>query len=260
MKLFAKVALVWSAVVTVAVAAMCVLVAMREASPLATVMVRMQEGDLMRPYFIVSGIASTFGQLAIAIRWFRLLLLRETPHFTLSMPAGSARYFSRSLILFFGVMVLAIPGFIFGGIVGRFVPGDVGRIGGVVIMIAGGLVAAYACIRAWLVFPAIAIGDEMDFRRSVALTAGSIRAIVVGTVIAFLPFVILMILIVGGIMVVQEMYLDGIFYVVGALLMEFASMFLMLGGIAASAGVLASIYREVVPDAHPDPDQIAAFE
>src|SRR5262245_52237618 len=116
LRLVSPIAVVWSAVVTVAVAVMCLVLAISEESDLGTVMVRMQDGDLTRPYMMVSSIASTFGQLAIAIRWSRLVLLGEPPRFTLSMPRGSARYFGRALILLFGWVFLAIPGFIAGAI------------------------------------------------------------------------------------------------------------------------------------------------
>src|SRR5262245_49487829 len=122
LRLVSPIAVIWAAVVTVSVAAMCLVLAISEESALGTVMVRMQEGDLMRAYMIVSSVASTFGQLAIAIRWSRLVLLSEPPRFTLSMPRGSARYFARALILLFGWVFLAIPGFIACGCVGAAGP------------------------------------------------------------------------------------------------------------------------------------------
>lgn len=261
LKLLATIALVWSAIVAVAVGAMCVLVAISEQSALAQVMVRMQEGDLLPAYLIASVIPSTMGQLAIAVRWSRLILLSESPSFTLNMPPGSARYFARSVILLFMLAAMAIPGFIVGAVVGRFVPGDPGRIAGVIAMIAGGLISTYVYVRMWLVFPAIAIGDgEVDFRRSFELSKGFTGPMLVGTVIAYVPLALLPIVIAGAGAEVAQLYLGGALYVAASLLSEFASAFLLLTAVAAAAGVLAKIYREVAPRTLANPQQIAVFE
>src|SRR5262245_60682554 len=177
------------------------------------------------------------------------------------MPRGSARYFARALILLFAWVFLAIPGFIAGAIVGRFVPGDPGRVAAFAVMVAGGIVSAYFCVRTWLVFPAIAIGDdEVDFRRSFELTKGFVRPIVVGTLIAYLPFVLMTVVTIGGNEVAADLYPEGTLYVAAMLLSEFAEMFLLSVALAASAGVLAEIYRDAVPSALPNPRQIAVFE
>src|SRR6185436_6035763 len=152
---------------------------------------RMQDGDLARQYLALSSFASVFGQLAVAIGWSRLLLLRETPHLTWRMPQGSARYFSRSLVLLFALVVLSLPGVIVGAIACGLIPGHTGKIIAAITMGVGIVAAAYICLRAWLVFPAVAIGDStINFRRSFALTKGATLAIVLGTALAYIPFLL----------------------------------------------------------------------
>jgi len=260
LRLFANIAGVWSIVVTAAVAATCFVLAISEGSDVSAIMMRMQDGDLLRPYLLASGIASTFGQLAIAVGWFRYVLLGERPELSFSMPKGSARYFSRSLILLFGAVVLAIPGFIVGAIVGRFVPGDAGKIAAAIVMGVGALIAVYICIRAWLVFPAVAIGStDMNFQRSFRLTKGSVAPILIGTVIAYGLFLLMAIIPMGAIDLTSD-YLDGSTYVAATLASEFVVTFLIYAAVAASAGVLARIYQDIVPAQRANPEQIAAFE
>jgi hypothetical protein len=256
--LFANIAALWSAVVTLAVGTASVVIASSEGSALSSVMMRMEDGDLLRQYFIVTGIASTFGQLATAVGWSRYILLKETPQLSFSMPMGSARYFARSLILLFGAVALAIPGFIVGGIVGGLVPSDAGRVAAAIVMGIGALIAVYICVRAWLVFPAVSIGRDMDFRQSFRLTKGFTASIVIGTIIAYGLFILLAAVPTAISLVFGE--LDGSLYIAAVLVSEFLSTFLIFGGVAASAGVLARIYAHVLPSAEAHPEQIAAFE
>ena len=261
LKLVGKLAVIWSVLAMTVVGTMCLVVALNEGSSLTEVMVRMQEGDLLRVYLLVSSIPTTLGQLAVAIRWSRLVLLGETPHFTLAMPRGSARYFVRSVVLLFAVVLLAVPGFIAGAILGQLVPGDLGRVAGVVAMVAGGLISAYVCIRMWLVFPAIAVGDDaIDFRHSFELSKGFTRAMFFGTLIAYVPFVLVLAFPAGLVTLATELNLAGEAYIALTLLSEFAMTFLLCGAVAASAGVLARIYRDAVPNAVPNPQMVAVFE
>jgi hypothetical protein len=220
----------------------------------------MQEGDLLRTYLIVSGIASLFGELAIAIAWSRLVLLGEPPRATFSMPAGSARYFSRSLILWFGCVVLAIPGVIAAGIVGRLGSGTASSVLAGTLIVVGVLAAAYICVRVWLVFPAIAIGDDdMNFYRSFALAKGLVRPIVVGTLISYLSFTVVFLAVVGGIDILADLYLSGPAYVCAALLSEFISSFFIYAAIAASATVMARIYAHALSDPRVHASQATAL-
>jgi hypothetical protein len=258
--LFSNIAAVWSIVVTLAVGATCVLIAVSEGSNLSTVMIRMEGGDLLRHYLVVTSIASIFGQLATAVGWSRFILLKERPLLGLNMPLGSARYFSRSIILLFGAFVLAIPGFIVGAVIGAFVPSDAGKIAAAIVMGLGALIAVYICIRAWLVFPAVSIGStDMTFRRSFALTKGLIAPIVIGTVIAYGLFMLVAMVPTGAIDLVAA-YLDGSLYLAATLVLEFVSTFLNYGAVAASAGVMARIYEEAVPSSRADKEQVGAFE
>jgi len=260
LRLFSNIASVWSLMVTLAVGLTGAVIATSEGSDLSAVMMRMEDGDLLRQYLIVTGITSTFGQLATAVGWSRFILLKERPQLTFSMPSGSARYFSRSIILLFGAFVLAIPGFIAGAIIGASVPSDAGKIAAAVVMGIGALIAVYLCIRAWLLFPAVAIGDsDMGLRRSFAMTRGLIAPILIGTVIPYGAFMLVAFVPMGALDLAAD-YLDGSLYVVATLVSEFLSSFLIYGAVAASAGVLARIYEEVVPATKANPEQVAAFE
>jgi hypothetical protein len=257
---FSNIAVLWSAVVTLGVAAACLVIASSEGSSYSSVMMRMEDGDLLRQYLIVTGITSTFGQLAIAVGWTRFILLKEPPHLTLSMPSGSARYFSRSIILLFGAFVLAIPGFIVGAIVGASMPNDAGKIAAAIVMGIGALLAVYICIRAWLVFPAVAVGNpDMSFRRSFEMTKGLVPPIVIGTAIAYGIFMLAAIVPTGALDLVAD-DLDGSLYIAATLLSEFLSTFLIYGAVASSAAVLARIYEDIVPATKANPDHAAAFE
>jgi hypothetical protein len=207
----------------------------------------------------VSSIASTFGQLATAVGWSRYILLKETPQLSFSMPKGSARYFARSLILLFAAIALAIPGFIVGAIVGSLAPSDAGKVAAAIVMGIGALIAVYICIRAWLVFPAVSIGSDMDFRQSFRLTKGFTAPIVVGSIIAYGPFILLAVVPIGAISLAFG-DLDGSLYIAAVLVSEFLSTFLIYGAVAASAGVLARIYAHIVPSAEAHPEQIATFD
>lgn len=256
-RLLAKLGLVWSILVAIAVAVMCVFVGFSEHQDFATVMARMQDGDLERQYFSLTSFTSIFGQLAVAIGWSRLVLLGESPRLTLRMPNGSARYFSRSLILLLALLPLALPGLIVGAIAGSFIPGDVGKIIAGAIMILAGLAAAYLCLRAWLIFPAVAIGDDtMSFRRSFALTRGAAPAIMIGTLVAYIPFL----LIAMAIELAAQVFEDGVPYVSAMIIAEFLETLVLFGAVAAAAGVMAQIYRAVLPDALPNAEQTAVFE
>ena len=260
LSLFSNIAAVWSLVVTGVVGATCVLIAVSEGSALSSVMMRMENGDLLRHYLVVTSITSIFGQLATAVGWSRFVLLKEKPVLSLSMPMGSARYFSRSIILLFGAFVLAIPGFIVGAVVGAFVPSDAGKVAAAIVMGLGALTAVYICIRAWLVFPAVSIGStDMSFRRSFGLTKGLVVPIVIGSVIAYGVFMLAAMVPTGAIDLAGD-YLDGPSYLAAALVLEFASTFLIYGSVAASAGVLARIYAHIAPGAEAHPEQLSAFE
>ena len=257
--LFANIAVLWSAVVTLAVGVTSMVIASSEGSSLSSVMMRMEDGDLLRQYLIVTGIASTFGQLAAAVSWSRYILLKETPQLSFSLPKGSARYLARSLILLFGAVALAIPGFIVGAIVGGLAPSDAGKVAAAIVMGIGALIAVYICIRAWLVFPAVSIGSDMGFRESFRLTKGFTASIVVGSIIAYGVFILLA-AIPASVISLAFGDLDGSLYIAAVLVSEFLSTFLIYGAVAASAGVLARIFAHVVPAAEAHPEQIAAFE
>src|SRR5262245_55723703 len=96
-RLLAELAVVWAALVALAATAMCVLTAASQQQDLATVMERMQDGNLERQYTALTNFTAIFGQLVVAIGWSRLLLLGEVPRLTLRMPNGAARYFGRSI-------------------------------------------------------------------------------------------------------------------------------------------------------------------
>jgi len=70
----AELAVVWAAFVALAAAAMCVLTAASQQQNLATVMERMQDGNLQRQYTALTNFIGIFGQLAVAVGWSRLLI------------------------------------------------------------------------------------------------------------------------------------------------------------------------------------------
>jgi len=160
------------------------------------------------------------------------------------MPSGSARYFARSIGLVLLLVALAMPGVIVGIIAGTFIPGDAGKVVAGIIMALGFIVAAFFCLRAWLIFPAVAIGDDsMNLRRSIALTKGATLAVLVGTVLAYIPFILIVIVIA----LVADQF-EGAAYAWAMIVAEFLETLLLFGAVAAAAGVMAQIYRSVVPD------------
>jgi hypothetical protein len=196
---FFKLALGWTAVVVAAVAAAAGLSAMdQEALDLAGAIATFQAREF-RAYLLVTSLASIPAQMAIAIWSTRLALRSEMPRHYLSVPTGAARYFAYSFLVGAILILSLIPGAIAGqAIVGWLAQNDPETLrqlatefgplplwGGAALTF---MVAVYFCVRLWLVFPAIALGERMGLSRSFRLMRGSTFGVLGGTILALLPF------------------------------------------------------------------------
>jgi hypothetical protein len=74
--------------------------------------------------------------------------------------------------------------------------------------------------------------------------------------VAYIPFL----LIAMAIELAAELFEEGPPYVSAMIVAEFLETLVLLGAVAAAAGVMAQIYRLVVPNAVPNPEQAAMFQ
>ena len=244
--LVAYLAFGWVLIATGAVIVAAVFVTLSDHIPLHTALNRLQNGDLMRTYFTVANIPMTLASLAIAIGWMRLVMLNETPApaLGLRMPSGSARYFVKNIQLALGFLLFALPGVLLAAGTALLIGGDPGNIVAAVIAAISLGIAAWACLRFWLVFPAIAVGnDGMTFLRSYGLMRGKVAPLLVGTLVCWLP---LLLVAAAFQLVLAAIYGEEV-SAIGAIAYEFVSNFAILITTAASAGVMADIYAEAVP-------------
>lgn len=196
----------------------------------------------------VTALSSTLASLSISIQWTRFILRGTRPRRWLSLPVGSARYFSRSLILAFGGILGLVPGFLVAAAVNRSLPEgfeDGAKIASIAVILANTALVLYVCARLWLVFPAIALGDaRIDFGKSFRLTKPLAGGLLGATAVVFALFsgAVLLLSYLNG-----QLQLAGPFSDAAAIGWEVLNNLILLVETAAMAGIAALAYRSVVP-------------
>jgi hypothetical protein len=186
---------------------------------------------------------SVLSSLATTILWTRFVVSGERPDGWIKIPKGSARYFGRSLILGFGAILGVIPGLVAARVAAEHVQARFTPFIGPLVIGLDVLVVIYVCMRLWLVFPAIAIGDStIDFAESFRLMKGSVFQLFLGIVITTFALVVAIILCAILTIVVPQT-------VPFFLMTQFLSSLTVLASTAVSAGLTAKAYKVLVLEA-----------
>ena len=207
------------------------------------------EPENFRLQSLLTVIPNTLSALAVAILWTRFVVDGRRPPLWLQVPAGSARYFSRSLIVGFGAILAMVPGIVVARLalendLTASVPQIWKNIGMGTIVVADILVVLYLAIRVWLIFPAIAMGEPLGFRQSFRLTGRAWLPLLVASLVCELAFALPAILVE---MALDYLPLSGPLADAGVLAVQLVGDLLTLAGDAAVAGVAALAYRALVP-------------
>lgn len=190
---FLKLAGLWSALQTAIPVAYCVAGDIGAGRPIdiGAGMAALGTFDNLRTYMLLTCLPAILGWLAISVGWMRFVLLWEEPRSWLPLPDGSARYFSRSLLLDLMFVVALIPVAVAARYAFTALHEPWGLYAAVAVSSAGALIAFCVYVRAWLVFPAIAARATMRFSESVRLTRGSTGYMILGALLAFAATVLL---------------------------------------------------------------------
>jgi len=189
---FARVAFFWSLVHAAIFVGHAVYRSLVTATPLdiATDIVFLHRPDQYRLESVLTTIPDVLASLSVAIWWTRFFLNGALPKWWISVPNGSARYFSRELIIGFGAIAAIVPGaFLAGTVAGHFATDSQKALGFAVIGV-NAIIVAYGMARLWLIFPAIALGDSLSFSDSFRLTRRAAGGLWLATVIVYLTFLV----------------------------------------------------------------------
>ena len=207
----------------------------------------LDQTENLRLQILLTVIPNMLASLSVAILWTRFAVAGQRPPLWLQVPAGSARYFSRSLILIFGAIIAMIPGVVLARllVVDSLTMPEAWRNAAMGALIGVDvLVVLYAVGRFWLVFPAIAMGEPLGFGQSFRLTRRAWFPLLAASVLCELAFAVPSIAIAAA-----QDYLpaSGAIADAGALAIEFLSSLLALAADAAVADVAALAYRVLMP-------------
>ncbi|MEJ0041306.1 MAG: hypothetical protein WDM81_03450 [Rhizomicrobium sp.] len=157
---FLKMSLVWTLINLVILLGYCLYAwkAWGGALDIAGALRVLDRSENFRLQLYLTAIPDTLGSLSVTILWTRFVIAGARPPLWLQVPAGSARYFGRSLIFVFGALIALIPGFF----AARFLPAS--ELGIAVppawqnaapagIVVLNVLLVCFVAARLWLVFP-----------------------------------------------------------------------------------------------------------
>ena len=189
---FARVAFFWSLVHAAILVGHAVYHSLATSTPLdiATDILFLHQPDQYRLAAALTTIPDALASLSVSIWWTRFLLNGALPRWWISVPNGSARYFSRELIIGFGAIVGIVPGFFLAGIVSGHFATDSQNFLGFAVIGLNAVVVAYGMARLWLVFPAIALGNSLSFSESFRLTRRAAGGLWLATITVYLAFLV----------------------------------------------------------------------
>ena len=237
---FLKITLIWALILTGIVVAQVFYLVSINGGTLSEGIKALNSLANLRAQIALNAIPSLLASLATAILWTRFVVTGARPDGWLKIPRGSARYFGRSLIIEFGAILGLVPGLIAARIVSEYVPPAYVPFVGPTVIGVDVLVVLYICIRLWLIFPAIAVGDQsISFTRSFSLMRGKVFQFILAMAIVCLTLGIAIILI--SIIVIVIPTSIPLFIAT-----QILSSLVVLAGTAASAGVIARAYKILV--------------
>lgn len=241
---FLKVALFWALVRTAALMAYCGYVWFRDwplPFDIGGTLYILRQPDQFVVQYAVTMLPDIFGSLAVPIWWTRFVLSGALPKRWIDLPRGSARYFSREFLIAMVGVVAAIPGLLLAGIASRVLEQPLANQVAVAVVVLDAIVLLYGCARFWLIFPAIAIGnDHIRFRQSLRLTKKAGVGLLLGFGVAYLVTVLpaAMIERIQDLLPLYGRVADAI-----AIAASILVALLTLAGTAIGAAVTAALYK-----------------
>jgi hypothetical protein len=238
---FLRIALLWSLVHVIILLAYCAYIAATGHESLALALQFLDTLPGLQAQSVLTAIPNTLSTLAVTILWTRFVISGTRPSRWIQVPKGSARYMSRSILIGFGAVLGLVPGLIAARVFSGFIPERFASVGAITLIGLDALVVLYVCLRLWLVFPAIAMGDaSITFARSFTLTKEIAFGLLLGSAIPFLgSFVVSFVIELGK----NAIPSASPFIVPIALGVMFLSEILVLAANAAVAGIAARAYE-----------------
>jgi len=250
---FLKITILWSLVYDSVLVAHAAYSSLTTSTPfdVASDIFLLRQPDQFQLANALTAIPNVLASLSTSIWWTRFLLTGDLPRRWISVPAGSARYFGRAMILGFGAILSFAPGLLLARIAWSYLPNDFGKlIAFAVVLLDAGLIAFFL-VRFWLVFPAIALGRQLSLAESFRLTRGAAIGLWIAVILVYVALLLPAIAIDWSLDVILRLdfpILYGWRADVIAIGLTTITSLLTLALAAASAAVTALLYRTRVPE------------